>query len=288
MSATTVPLLSREGLEYCHVWFESLRQVLEQIRGEPFTLQSPSHDAGDPYAQLEAEGLWVRFSAEKRLRGEQALFISKPDALALAGILMWEPPDAAAELDDEHTDAVAELLRQAAGAAATALGDKLGGEVGLVFRASDRPRWAPAVHVAMSCSSAQVSSVGVHLFLSPELAAAIGPTTTAESDVAPRDQSRTTNPLPQLPRDSDNLRFLRDVELEAYLRFGERQVLLRDILDLGRGGVVELDKQLQEPVELLVGQKVVARGQPVIVDGNFGLRVTEIVAREERLDSVRR
>jgi flagellar motor switch protein FliN len=286
MSVTAVAPLARAGQEYCQVWFESLRQVLEQIRSEPFTLQSLSQEEGDPHSQPEA-GMWLRFSAEKQLRGEQALFVSKADALALARILMWEPPDASAEFDDVHADAAAELLRQAAGSAATALGTKLGGEVGLVFQANDRPQWTPAVHVAMRCASAQVSPVGVHLFLSRELAGAIKPAE-EESDVSPRDQSRTTNSLRQDPPTTANLRFLREVELEVYLRLGERQLLVRDILDLGRGGVVELDQQLQDPVELLVGQKVVARGQLVIVDGNYGLRVTEIAAPEERLESVRR
>jgi flagellar motor switch protein FliN len=286
MSAAALASPSRAGQEYCQVWFESLRQVLEQIRSEPFTLQSLSPEEGDPYSQPEG-GMWLRFSAEKRLRGEQAVFVSQADALALAGVLMGEPPDPSAEFDEFHADAAAELLRQAAGSAATALGIKLGGEVRLILQASDRPQWTPAAHVAMRCGSAQVSPVGVHLFLSQELAAAIKPAE-AQSDVSPRDQSRTANSLRQDSPTAANLEFLREVELEVYLRLGERQLLVRDILDLGRGGVVELDQQVQDPVELLVGQKVVARGQLVIVDGNYGLRVTEIAAREERLDSVRR
>ena len=285
MSVTAVLSLPRARQEYCQVWFESLRQVLEQIRSEAFTLQSLGPDAGDPYSQ-PAAGMWLRFSAEKRLRGEQALFVSKSDALALAGILMSEAPNPVAELDDLHADAAAELLRQGAGTAATALGSKLGAEVGLVFQASDRPQWAPALHVVMGCGSAHVSPIGVHLFLSPELAAAVEPTA-AESDVSPRDQGRIADSL-RPSSGNANPRFLRGVELEAYLRFGERQLLLRDILDLGRGGVVELDQQLQDPVELLVGQKVVARGQLVIVDGNYGLRVTEIGPHQERLESLRR
>jgi flagellar motor switch protein FliN len=286
MSVTAVASAACAGQEYCQVWFESLRQVLEQIRSEPFTLRSLSSEEGNPYSEAAA-GMWLRFSAEKRLRGEQALFVSKADALVLAGILMFEPPDPTAELDAERADAAAELLRQAAGSAATALGSKLGEEVGLVFQANDRPPWTPAVHVAMRCVGAQGSAVSVHLFLSPELADAIQPSA-EESEVSPRDQSRTTNSFRQDSPNAANLRFLRDVELEVYLRLGERQLLVRDVLDLGRGGVVELDQQLQDPVDLLVGQKVVARGQLVIVDGNYGLRVTEIVAREERLESVRR
>jgi len=60
------------------------------------------------------------------------------------------------------------------------------------------------------------------------------------------------------------------------LRFGSKRMLLRDILDLCSGTVVELDQQLQDPVDLLLDGKVIARGEVVVVDGNYGLRVTQL------------
>jgi flagellar motor switch protein FliN/FliY len=60
------------------------------------------------------------------------------------------------------------------------------------------------------------------------------------------------------------------------LRFGVRQLPLRDVLELSSGSVVELDRQVDDPVELLLDGRVIARGEAVIVDGNYGLRVTEI------------
>jgi flagellar motor switch protein FliN len=75
----------------------------------------------------------------------------------------------------------------------------------------------------------------------------------------------------------DKLGILMDVELVATLRFGKRSMLLKDILDLCAGSVVELDQQVQEPVELLLDGKLIARGDVVIVDGNYGLRVTELL-----------
>jgi flagellar motor switch protein FliN/FliY len=67
-----------------------------------------------------------------------------------------------------------------------------------------------------------------------------------------------------------------DVELNVSLRFGQRQLPLREVLELASGSVVELDRQVDDPVELLLDGKVIARGEAVIVDGNYGLRVTEI------------
>ena len=67
-----------------------------------------------------------------------------------------------------------------------------------------------------------------------------------------------------------------DVELNVSLRFGQRQLPLREVLELTSGSVIELDRMVDEPVEMLLDGKVIARGEAVIVDGNYGLRVTEI------------
>jgi flagellar motor switch protein FliN/FliY len=80
----------------------------------------------------------------------------------------------------------------------------------------------------------------------------------------------------KVPVDPANLKLVMDVELNVLLRFGQRQLPLREVLDLASGSIVELDRQVDEPVELLLDGKVIARGEAVIVDGNYGLRVTEI------------
>ncbi|MGD0733702.1 MAG: FliM/FliN family flagellar motor switch protein [Terracidiphilus sp.] len=83
------------------------------------------------------------------------------------------------------------------------------------------------------------------------------------------------------------LELLLDVELEATLRFGCREMLLGEILDLGPGDVVQLDRHVSDPVDLIVGDKIVACGEVVLVNGNFGLRVTEVASPRKRLESIR-
>jgi flagellar motor switch protein FliN len=83
-----------------------------------------------------------------------------------------------------------------------------------------------------------------------------------------------------------NLDLLLDVELDASLRFGQREMLLRDILELRPGSVIELNRNIQEPAELLVGGRVIAHGEVVIVDGNYGLRITDIAKPQQRLESL--
>ena len=93
--------------------------------------------------------------------------------------------------------------------------------------------------------------------------------------------------VPALPCLAPGLELLLDVELETSLRFGAREMPLSEILDLGPGDVVELDRHVADPVDLIVGDKIVARGEVVLVNGNFGLRVTEVAAPKRRLESVR-
>jgi flagellar motor switch protein FliN len=94
-------------------------------------------------------------------------------------------------------------------------------------------------------------------------------------------------PPPAVPTLSPGIELLLDVELEASLRFGCREMPLGEILDLGPGDVVQLDRHVADPVDLIVGDKIVARGEVVLVNGNFGLRVTEVAAPRKRLESIR-
>lgn len=80
---------------------------------------------------------------------------------------------------------------------------------------------------------------------------------------------------------------LLDVELEASLRFGSREMSLSEVLDLGPGDVVQLERHVSDPVDLIVGDKIVARGEVVLVNGNFGLRVIEVAEPRKSLESIR-
>ena len=112
---------------------------------------------------------------------------------------------------------------------------------------------------------------------------ATGQKTSPEPRVAPPPVHDDV-PVPVLAR---GLELLLDVELEATLRFGCREMPLGEILELGPGDVVQLDRHVSDPVDLIVADKIVARGEVVLVNGNFGLRVNQVVAPRKRLESIR-
>ncbi|HTR27084.1 MAG TPA: FliM/FliN family flagellar motor switch protein [Terriglobales bacterium] len=90
----------------------------------------------------------------------------------------------------------------------------------------------------------------------------------------PQTDKKQAAPAPA--NDSGKLDLLLDVNLALTLRFGQRDLTLREILELNAGSVIELDRAVEEPAELLLGDRVIARGQVVTVDGNYGIRITDM------------
>jgi flagellar motor switch protein FliN/FliY len=83
-----------------------------------------------------------------------------------------------------------------------------------------------------------------------------------------------------------NLDRILGLVLELKVQLGRRTLPLRDLVELADGSVIELDRRVQEPAGLLLGGKVIARGEVVLSEGNYALRVTEICDLQERLESV--
>ncbi len=83
-----------------------------------------------------------------------------------------------------------------------------------------------------------------------------------------------------------NIDLLMDVELPVSIELGKTKMDISDILALGPGSVVELEKLVGEPVDLLVNNKCVARGEVVVVEENFGLRITQLISPEERIKNL--
>lgn len=91
-------------------------------------------------------------------------------------------------------------------------------------------------------------------------------------------------PLTQAPitASDTNINLIMDVPLQVTVELGRTRKLIRDILELGPGSVVELDKLAGEPVDILVNGKLIAKGEVVVIDENFGVRITDIVSPLER------
>lgn len=86
--------------------------------------------------------------------------------------------------------------------------------------------------------------------------------------------------------ENSNLALLMDVQLPVAIRFGETEMVLEEIVKLGVGSVIELNSGIDQPVELVVNNRTLARGEVVTVDGFYGIRITEITSAGERFKSL--
>ncbi|MBD7967228.1 flagellar motor switch phosphatase FliY [Paenibacillus gallinarum] len=84
----------------------------------------------------------------------------------------------------------------------------------------------------------------------------------------------------------NNLNLLMDIPLKVTVELGRTQKQIKDILELSQGSIIELDKLAGEPVDILVNQKLIAKGEVVVIDENFGVRVTDIVSEWDRLQKI--
>jgi flagellar motor switch protein FliN/FliY len=192
-------------------------------------------------------------------------------------------------LSADDREALDELLRQVAGIAATRLEADFG-KLELTFigpsTAAQDGEYFPF--------SAAVGSETLYLriCIGKQLRESLASSLASSSESKPAEVKADTVVLPpSAPTGAlthaaireGNLELLWDVALSLTLRFGQRELLLKEILELSPGAVLELDRQVDEPVDLLLGRKVIARGEVVIVDGNYGLRVTEVASAAEKL-----
>jgi len=204
--------------------------------------------------------------------------------LRLAQVFMSEPATPEAQPTPDHRDAVVELLRQVSGIVSTSAKGRWG-EVQLrVELAPAAPSWPSAgtfwLRAGEEGTTGMVLEFGLSAALVAELRAEKAEAAQAEAGKAEAAQAGLGSSASVAAGDSEpgtgTLDLLLDVQLAVTMRFGARKLLLREVLDLSPGAVVELDRRVQEPVDLLLDGKLVARGEVVVIDGNYGLRITDV------------
>lgn len=261
---------------YIRIWSEAFAAVLSQVGGSPFTADTSTDSAAEQPAEIS-----MRFNAGKALSGEQAFGLSKAHGLRFAQMLLSENPDPNAAFTNDHIDALGELFRQIAGDVVVRWKAAAQNEIELQFIAMEAPAWKPSSSVSFKIKGAE-PDLGVVTQLSSELERALS----AAAASTASDQPPAVIPPNTRKEIADrNLDLLMDVPLNVKLRFGHRKLPLREVLDLNDGAIVELDQDIDEPAELILGNKVIARGEVVIVDGNYGLRITEVATPQQRMAS---
>ncbi len=105
----------------------------------------------------------------------------------------------------------------------------------------------------------------------------------AEKAPEPELQAAAADPLESGP----NLQLIMDIPLRVTVELGRTKMPVSELLNLGQGSVVELSKLAGEPMEVLVNDKLIARGEAVVVNEKFGVRLTDIISKKERVEQLK-
>jgi flagellar motor switch protein FliN/FliY len=262
---------------FAQLWIDALSAVLAQIASAPFPFDAA--EAAPETGAPNANDLHVTITAGGGVRGEMSLRIPQATVLDLVRIFIGDAETGVRELTADDRSGVEELLRQIAGQVSTAAKPNWG-EMPLTVTLSETPTWPPAAGGWIASSPAAPRQVGLEWKLSAALLSALLAAWQEDAPPVPSSSSASAGPSGGA-LDPGNLGFFMDVELDVTLRFGGKDILLKEILDLGPGSVLELDREIQDPADLLLDGKLIARGELVMVNGNYGLRVTEVFTNSQ-------
>ncbi|MBI5283304.1 MAG: flagellar motor switch protein FliN [Candidatus Solibacter usitatus] len=263
--------MNEQSLWLASEWASRLGPTVSNMTAEPARagLEGPG-----PPPQPEPDAIIWRQLLD--LTPEAALWVVAPATLwRELGLMVLK----AAGLDEPDASEVRgtflEILQQSLSAVCSLIGARLGKEVTLAegIAADSLPEDMDWAGVRVSASQRQLGTL--YFSCAPELAGALEPAEVHAPGLPP--------PAPGLVTGSRTFDLLMEVELPVGVSFGRTQMRLKDAIKLTTGSIVELNRSVVEPVEVIVNNCVIARGEVVVVEGNYGVRIRQIISREERL-----
>ena len=258
-------------------WRKAVAAAMEMFAGEApaVELSSQPHSESLSWRVLKfdfAPGATVFIGTEA---GDERRLVES--AAVLAG---------GSEEDGDADSAYREFLEQAAAGLAQSFTGRFDQDVGLAGIGAGRPPTAAAtqcieIHLPGGDRAKQWLAVSPELVQAVVSLAGQSREGGAEPQQTPQ-RAQLAAPETAAPR-RDPVDLLLDVELPVSASFGRTYLPLGDVLELTSGSIVELNRSVSEPVEIIVNNCVIARGEVVVVEGNYGVRITEIISRCERL-----
>ena len=262
------PLLTAFGEEFAN--------VLSALLGTPTSTKTTTPPAA-------GDGWTFTITAEAPARGAWSVFIGNAGAAAIAADILGLTAD-----EPAPGPAVADTLREALNQAMSSLGLKDAGRgvtlrVGTLTAAPAPPTQDILTTFTITCGAiatpiSMTVSGGIEVSAQGSTAAASAAAGTAVPQAATAAAGAGTG--------SDRLDAILDIELPLIVRFGRTELPLKALAHLGPGSLIDLGRSADDPVDLLVSNRVVARGEVVVVGGNYGVRVLDVVSPRERARSM--
>lgn len=302
-----------EALErYATHVFKGASQVFSSLCGRAVLLTFDRLTPG-PLSILPTllPGPWIgmHMRVTKELSGGHSLIWTEADAIVLTRCILGEEASEASGLSASRLDALSETAHQIASALGSslraALGRPIALEGGSVFPAASMAeilsmfgQETPAPIFSLARVTIEGRAAGrVMLIVSSSLLEGVRQSPLGADAGAKEGDVSTTQasvPPPFAPllhgekaSSSKGIDMLLDVNLQVSVELGRTRLPIRDILQLGPGSVVELDKLAGEAVDILINDKPIAKGEVIIIDENFGVRLTSISGLADRIRNLR-
>ncbi|WP_297485479.1 flagellar motor switch protein FliY [Sulfurimonas sp.] len=222
-------------------------------------------------------------------------------AASLSDMMMGEEASDREDITDDDLDAAKEIVSNIFGAIATALSGQKELPV-LSFSIDSIESLSGDDEVSLESfnkmyvykfSLAGITSM-LMFIIDEKLADALSPSEGNTQNVSPeteKEESSSENcdggTVKLSEEEMKNISLIMDVKLPVRVRIGKKRMLLKDVLNMDIGSVIELNQLANDPLEILVDNHVIAQGEVVIVDGNFGIQITTIGTKKERLKQLR-
>jgi flagellar motor switch protein FliN/FliY len=189
--------------------------------------------------------------------------------------------------EKEARNTYLEILGQALSALARGIGGVLGHEVTCEGGSEHAPDFGTEEWIAVRMTFGSETLEPLVLTFSSQLFGILAAPPVNEVVAPPATIEEDDEDAEPVPMRSRTMSLLLDVDLPVSISFGKTQLAMRDVIKLTTGSIVELDRTVNEPVDVLVNGSLVARGEVVVVEGNYGVRILEITSRQERMRTLR-
>lgn len=267
-------------------WASQLGGVLEALAGErpKLACTDPAEGAAlasviQEIAEKHGEILWWQHHFP--LPGEPSTWIGAPrDAWRqLAGRVLGA---AGVEDDSQARETYLEILQQSLGELSRSAGRRWNRQIDCTgTEAQESPAAREFYLVEATYPDGALAPLLVAITGSPQ-----DPQKSSEAEAASAPAVEPPAEADLMARHSKTFRLLMGVELPVSVSFGHVRLPLRDVLKLTAGSIIELNRTVDELVEVIVNNCVVARGEVVVVEGNYGVRIHQIMTRQERLEAL--
>lgn len=276
MSKTSSAPQADQAIEYLQ---SEAQGCCQEVFGRAFGPGAVAVAAGESSAE-PADCLWIAYQFPPA-PGQIAFGLDRAAAIEL-GHRMLQAKHRPSEHDHHALHAIQHLTSRLAAELARALGSRLDTKFDSVESAESEES-IPSAHVfALSLKHLQQASYALLIRVSNELAAALSQPGSALSPAASASPANSFEAR-STPR---NLDLLLDVEMPVSISFGSTRISLKDVARLSSGSTIELNRSLSEPIQVLVNNCSIARGEVVVIDGKFAVRIKDIVSRQDRLKSL--